>query len=120
MVPRDDEHEARDGEKDLEDGDGRDDAFPEVVEVAIGDELDLHAFAPRDVGTLVADWLDECVVRGFSEVRIVHGKGTGTLRRVVHGVLARHPAVASFALAPSERGGWGATIAILRQGAKRG
>lgn len=84
------------------------------IEVEITDELDLHTFAPRDVAALVADYIDECVERGFEQVRIVHGKGTGTLRRIVHSALERHDKVERFALAGAHAGGWGATIAWLR------
>jgi len=83
------------------------------VEYPITDELDLHPFAPAEVAELVADYLDQCVARGFSLVRIIHGKGRGTLRRTVHAVLARHPAVKSFRGAPEDRGGWGATMVEL-------
>ena len=86
----------------------------EAVEWELGDELDLHTFAARDVADLIPDYLDECLARGYREVRIVHGKGAGTLRRIVHAALARHPGVESFALAPERRGGWGATLVRLR------
>lgn len=88
---------------------------PEPVEVEITDELDLHTFAPRDVADLVAHYVDECAARGFERVRIVHGKGTGTLRRIVHGVLEHHDKVERFALADERAGSWGATIAWLRR-----
>ena len=78
----------------------------------LGDVLDLHTFRPSDVKELVPDYLDEAAARGFREVRIIHGKGTGTLRTLVHAVLARHPRVASFRLA-DDRSGWGATIVTL-------
>ncbi len=81
--------------------------------VPIERELDLLTFAPREVASVVASWLEECVARGFDDVRIIHGKGIGNLRRTVHAVLERHPAVKSFRLAGSERGGWGATLARL-------
>jgi len=79
----------------------------------ITDELDLHTFRPNEVADLVPDYLDECVARGFAEVRIVHGKGKGTLRRIVHAALDRHPAVESYVLAGAS-GGWGATLVRLR------
>jgi dsDNA-specific endonuclease/ATPase MutS2 len=85
-----------------------------IVGVTITDELDLHTFAPRDARELVGDYLDECVERGLPEVRIIHGKGTGTLRRIVHAVLKDHPAVLSFHLGDSFQGGWGATVARLK------
>lgn len=86
----------------------------DVVALDIGDVLDLHAFAPREVPSLVRDYVDECVQRGFARVRIIHGKGIGNLRRTVHAVLDRHPAVIDHALADESAGGWGATIVRLR------
>ena len=91
---------------------GQDDESP--VAVPIGDSLDLHAFAPQDVPAVLADYLEECARRGFREVRLIHGRGTGTQRAVVRRLLAVHPLVAEFADAPPDRGGWGATVAYLR------
>lgn len=105
-VPPDDDAE---GDEDTDD-----DAL-EPVDVELTDELDLHTFAPRDVADLVAHYVDECAARGFAEVRIIHGKGTGTLRRIVHGVLERHDKVERFALGDQRSGSWGATIAWLRR-----
>ena len=85
----------------------------EVVHLAIDGVLDLHTFHPRDVADLVPTWLDECRAAGIFEVRIIHGKGTGTLRRTVHAILERRPDVAHFGLAPAHAGGWGATVAQL-------
>jgi dsDNA-specific endonuclease/ATPase MutS2 len=79
----------------------------------IEDSLDLHTFQPRDVASVVEEYLFEARVKGFREVRLVHGKGKGVLRRVVHGVLAKHPAVKAFRDAGPSRGAWGATIAEL-------
>lgn len=87
----------------------------DVVELPIDGTLDLHAFAPRDVKDLVETYLDECKAKGILEVRIIHGKGTGTLRRVVHALLERRADVVHFALA-GDRGGWGATVVTLRKG----
>ena len=80
----------------------------------IEDTLDLHTFHPRDVATVVAEYLTEARRRGFSEVRIIHGKGLGVQRRIVAGVLERHPAVAGYQLAPADRGHYGATLVHLR------
>ncbi len=88
-------------------------AVPEVVVVPVEDHLDLHSFLPREVGDVVAHYLDCATAAGYREVRIIHGRGTGTQRRVVRGVLERHPRVRGFADAPLERGGIGATIAVL-------
>ena len=84
------------------------------VELPIDGTLDLHHFHPRDVKELVPDYLEECRKRGIMEVRIVHGKGTGALRRTVHSVLDKNPGVASYRLGGSGGGEWGATIVILR------
>jgi DNA-nicking Smr family endonuclease len=84
------------------------------VEVPITDALDLHAFAPRDVADVVGEYLHAAAERGFVEVRVIHGKGVGVQREIVHGVLRRHPRVAGFVLADGARGGWGATLVTLK------
>ena len=89
---------------------------PEAIELELRDELDLHTFAPREVAELVADYVEACAERGFERVRIVHGKGRGTLRRTVHAVLERHPQVVRYELAGAGAGSWGATFAWLRAG----
>ena len=81
----------------------------DVVALPIDGVLDLHTFHPKEVKSLVADYIDACLEVGITELRIIHGKGMGTLRRIVHAVLDRHPAVKSYALAGSGGGGWGAT-----------
>ena len=78
------------------------------------DELDLHTFAPSEVKNLVWDYLDECVGRGYQTVRIIHGKGVGNLRRIVHAQLDRHPNVADYSLGDLGSGSWGATLVVLR------
>jgi len=80
-----------------------------VVKLQINGILDLHTFNPRDVKDLVPEYLAECKDRGIIQVRIIHGKGTGTLRRLVHAILGRLPGVRSFCLAGGDAGGWGAT-----------
>lgn len=87
-----------------------DEAPEESVEIPINGTLDLHTFAPRDVKDLVPVYLDECLERGITEVRIIHGKGKGVLRRIVHAALDRYPAVVSYEYGRS----WGDTIVILR------
>lgn len=81
----------------------------------IEDSIDLHTFRPREVPDLLADYLEAAWEKGFREVRIIHGKGTGTLARMVHRILQKHPLVKSFSLAPPERGGWGATTVVLKE-----
>lgn len=78
------------------------------------DWLDLHPFSPRDIPSVVEEYLWAAQQAGFREVRLVHGRGKGVQRRVVQSLLARHPAVESFSDAPAHRGGWGATVAWLR------
>ncbi len=77
-------------------------------------ELDLHTFRPADLGELIPAYLEQCRARGISEVRIIHGKGTGTLRTTVHALLRRSPLVATFRSGDEHTGSWGATIATLR------
>ncbi len=101
------------GEQDDEDDDAPWDPDA-VVELPITDELDLHTFAPRDVKDLVGEYLEAAQARGFVEVRIIHGKGVGVLREIVHGVLKTHPLVAGFQLGDARRGSWGATIVRLK------
>jgi DNA-nicking Smr family endonuclease len=84
------------------------------IELPIDGILDLHTFHPRDIKELVPEYLAECRARGILEVRIIHGKGTGALRRSVHAILSRQPEVVSFGLATEDAGGWGATLVTLR------
>jgi dsDNA-specific endonuclease/ATPase MutS2 len=84
------------------------------VEMPIDGTLDLHLFQPREVKALVPDYLTACREKGILQVRIVHGKGTGSLRRMVHSVLAKLPEVVSYQLGGDSGGGWGATIVILQ------
>ena len=91
------------------------DCTPEPVELPIDGTLDLHAFRPADIGTLIPDYLDECRNRGITEVRLVHGKGTGALRRSVHAILDRLDVVQHYRLADEIGGSWGATLVALRR-----
>jgi uncharacterized protein (TIGR00290 family) len=107
--------------------------FPSPLEVAIGERwsegdqliaepvlkqpidgtLDLHTFTPRDVGTLVPDYVEACRRSGILQLRIVHGKGSGALRERVHAVLRRTDGVRTFRLGGHGEGGWGATLVQL-------
>jgi DNA-nicking Smr family endonuclease len=86
---------------------------PEAVELPIDGTLDLHTFRPSEVGDVVPAYLEACAERGIREVRIVHGKGIGNLRRSVEAILKRHPLVQRFTTADESAGGWGATLVTL-------
>jgi dsDNA-specific endonuclease/ATPase MutS2 len=85
----------------------------DIVQVPIDGVLDLHTFQPRDVKYLVPDYIEECRKRGILELRIIHGKGTGTLRRTVHAILEKLPEVAEYQLGGHGSGSWGATLVTL-------
>ena len=85
------------------------------VRVPIEGELDLHPFAPRDIPSLVEEYVDAAAAAGLKEVRLVHGRGRGVQRGIVQRALDRHRLVEEF---------WddtdahlGATIARIRAGA---
>jgi DNA-nicking Smr family endonuclease len=84
------------------------------VRIPITGELDLHTFQPGEIASLLEEYLTACRDRGLGEVRIIHGKGTGTLRETVHALLRRSPLVDSFHLGNETSGGWGATVVRLR------
>ena len=80
-----------------------------AVEHPITDELDLHTFRPDEIGSLLPEYFRECRLRGIREVRVIHGKGTGTLREGVHRLLDRLPEVIRYRPGDESSGGWGAT-----------
>jgi DNA-nicking Smr family endonuclease len=84
------------------------------VSIPIDGILDLHTFHPREVKDLVPEYIAECRKRGILSIRIIHGKGRGTLRRIVHSLLEKNPDVAGFKPADIDSGGWGATIVQLK------
>jgi len=86
---------------------------PETIEIEITDTLDLHSFRPQEVVEVVRSYLEAALAAGFPSLRIIHGKGIGVQRRAVRTLLEQHPGVVSFADAPAEAGGWGATTVIL-------
>ncbi len=86
-----------------------------IVALPIDGELDLHTFHPKEVKDLVPEYIDECRKRGILQLRIVHGKGTGALRRTVQAILDRHPAVRSYRLGGHGEGSWGATLVELKE-----
>lgn len=84
------------------------------VEIPIDGVLDLHTFSPKEVKDLVPEYIEECLRHGITEVRIIHGKGTGTLKGIVHNLLRKNPHVVTFEDADPTVGGWGATLVRLR------
>ena len=84
--------------------------FPEPVEIEITDSLDLHSFSPKDIRNVVEAYLAEAHKKGFSVVRIIHGKGVGIQREIVRKVLSETDFVRKFKNAPEFSGSWGATI----------
>lgn len=88
--------------------------FDKPVELPTEDVLDLHPFAPKDIPSVVEEYLTQCRRAGLSEVRLIHGKGTGAQRAVVRRLLANHPDVLTFADAQPQVGGWGATLVRLK------
>src|SRR3954466_10392277 len=87
----------------------------EPIELPIDGVLNLHTFRPQEIKDLVLDYLAACQEKGILQVRIIHGKGIGNLRRTVHSILSKHPEVTSFTLDHPQYGGWGATIVYLRE-----
>jgi dsDNA-specific endonuclease/ATPase MutS2 len=81
------------------------------VRIPIEPELDLHAFAPRDIPAVVTDYLNAAADAGILEVRLVHGRGRGVQRGIVQAALDRHPRVIEFWDDPASH--LGATIARL-------
>jgi DNA-nicking Smr family endonuclease len=88
--------------------------FDEPVEIPVDGVLDLHLFQPRDAKDVVRAYLEACREKGVLDVQIIHGKGSGALRRTVHALLATLPEVVSFRSADELSGGWGATWVRLR------
>ncbi len=84
------------------------------VKIPIDGVLDLHTFRPSEVKSLVPYYLKLCRKKGILNVRIIHGKGTGTLLRTVHAIVSKLDYVEDFYLAPYQLGGWGATIVKLK------
>ncbi|HEY7553702.1 MAG TPA: Smr/MutS family protein [Candidatus Binatia bacterium] len=92
-----------------------DSPFGDPVVLPLEDSIDLHPFQPRDIPSVVEEYLRQCLEAGILEVRLIHGKGKGVQRNIVRSLLEKHPAVASFHDAPGEAGSWGATVVNLQQ-----
>jgi DNA-nicking Smr family endonuclease len=86
----------------------------ESVEFPITGELDLHTFHPKDVKDLVPEYIEACREKGIYQIRIIHGKGKGVLRRIVHSILEDSPGVEQF-WQEGAGGSWGVTIVQLKR-----
>ena len=88
--------------------------FDDPVIIPIEDELDLHPFQPKEIPSVVEEYLAQCRAAGFLEVRLIHGKGKGVQRNIIRALLEKLPGVESFRDGGHEAGGWGATVVILK------
>jgi len=86
----------------------------EPLRIPVTDVFDLHTVRPQEAKEVVEAYLEEANRLGLKALRIIHGRGIGVQREIVRAVLARTPFVLFFQDAPSEAGGWGATIVTLR------
>ena len=92
----------------------RDDAPVEgPFAIPLTGELDLHPFVPREIPSLVEEYVRACRDRGVLRLRLAHGRGRGVQRAVVRRTLATMPEVVTFSDALPEAGGWGATVVIV-------
>ncbi len=80
--------------------------------VPIEPEIDLHAFAPADIASVVEEYVEAAAAAGLHEVRVIHGRGRGVQRGMVQAALDRHPRVLEFWDDTASH--LGATIAKLR------
>ena len=88
--------------------------FSDPVVLPLEDSIDLHPFQPKDIPSVVEEYLQQCIEAGIPQVRIIHGKGSGVQRNIVRSVLEKHASVVSFQDAAAEAGGWGATVVVLK------
>jgi len=85
------------------------------VHLPVEDVIDLHTFRPGDVPDLLQEYFRTCTEAGIFSIRVIHGKGTGVLRKRVHAALEADVRVKSYSDAPPESGGWGATLVELEK-----
>jgi len=79
----------------------------------VDDEIRLRRLTVDEALYRLEQYLDDAFVAGLPVVRVIHGKGTGTLKRAIHKVLAIHPLVKSFRLGDYGEGDYGVTIVEL-------
>ena len=83
------------------------------MRIPIESTLDLHTFQPRDIASVVEEYVRAAHEAGLREIRLIHGRGRGVQRGIVQATLERHPLVDAFYDAPESH--LGATMAILRE-----
>lgn len=83
----------------------------EYIELPIEDTIDLHSFLPGEVAGLVEEYLHQALLKGYHEVRIIHGRGIGVQRQIVHSILREHSAVVQFRDSLDH----GSTMVVLKQ-----
>jgi DNA-nicking Smr family endonuclease len=86
-----------------------------LYRIPITDELDLHTFSPREIKSVVTEYISECYKIGIRELKIIHGKGKSVQKSIVYNLLKQNPLVISFQDAPAQFGSWGATIVTLKE-----
>jgi len=79
----------------------------------INGTLDLHQFLPQDTKEVVLEFIDACLKKKIYAIRIVHGKGKGVQREIVHSLLKRHSQVSRYKHEGGSGGNWGATVVYL-------
>jgi len=84
------------------------------VEYPVDGTLDLHLFAPKDTKDVVLEYIQACLDKGITKLRIVHGKGIGVKREIVHALLSKHPQVDKYYHEGGSGGSWGATVVDLK------
>ncbi len=89
----------------------------EPLRVPIEDTIDLHAFAPADIASIVEEYVTAAHQAGLQEVRLIHGRGIGVQRGIVQHALERHPLVEAFWDAPDTH--LGATAARLKSSSEK-
>lgn len=95
--------------------DNGNDEWGEPIELEIDGTLDLHNFSPKDFSSLIPEYVTVCLEKEIYDLRIVHGKGKGQLRRSVHAILRRMVEVEHYKLADLDGGSWGATLVQLKR-----
>ena len=85
------------------------------VEYPIDGTLDLHQFSPKETKEVVKEYIRVCHEKGVYALRIIHGKGIGVQREIVHSILKKHPLVAKFHHEEGSGGSWGATVVDLKK-----